>query len=168
MSDIVPLVLRASWGAAFRKVSPTAGYRHVDLPPATCKPCAAAARSPEHRLAERRLRQVFGCRPPREAHRMQAGRGEAALRVAGQRPRGAVRGLENVLRGWGTMWRGRPSPVFNPLARFYATPSAGGPATPLGLKGVASPIVDASCFGLQTWKNRLIVAGSQNDQNLRY
>ncbi len=52
--------------SACRKVSPTAGNRHVDLPPATRKPCAAAARSPEHRLAERRLRQVFGCRPPRE------------------------------------------------------------------------------------------------------
>ena len=66
---------------------------------------------------------------------MQTCRNDAALRVAGRRRRGAVRGLENVFERVRIMGRGRPSPVFNPLRRFYATPSAGGPATPLRARG---------------------------------
>jgi len=59
MSDVGPPLLRASVGFRLQSLSPTAGCRHVDLPPAFRKPGAAAARSPEHRLAARRFRQVF-------------------------------------------------------------------------------------------------------------
>lgn len=92
-SDVAPLFprLRSSAREGEREL------RHAHLPPPILKPCAAAARSPEHRLAVGRVGQVGWCRSPREGRGTCAG--ERRLRPAWWKVGGAVPSTF-VVRGW--------------------------------------------------------------------
>lgn len=98
-----------------------------NLPSATRKPCAAAARSPEHRLAERLWRQVNFGRSPMPLRGDTVGGERSARRLAGCGAASVAFWICLLDMGIGL---GGESLPLAATRWFYATPSAGGPATP--------------------------------------